>query len=146
MIPSAALTALVDEIIPRDEAPGAVDAGVVGTLLDLLETQPPVAELIRDGLEALDRVSHARFGKPFADAPTPDRQALLQLLAEGTAPPGWQPTDPAPARFWTTIRSLVVGLFYNSPEGRRDVGFPGPSVDRGGYRHTIVRHNPLETG
>ena len=35
-----------------------------------------------------------------------------------------------------------MALFYGSPLGHEVIGFPGPVVDRGGYRHTIVDPDP----
>ncbi len=36
------------------------------------------------------------------------------------------------------IRGLVVTHFYAGDFGRQVTGFPGPSVDRGGWRAAIV--------
>jgi Gluconate 2-dehydrogenase subunit 3 len=82
---------------------------------------------------------------PFASASTEDRQALLQVLAEGRELPGWEPGGPLVGPFWNVARGLIVRVFYGSPAGWAEVDFPGPSVDRGGYGHTIVRPNPLGT-
>jgi len=36
-----------------------------------------------------------------------------------------------------------MALFYGSPVGHEVIGFPGPVVDRGGYRRTLVERDPL---
>ena len=145
MIARPTLDAFVDSVIPRDETPGALDAGVADAVLATIQSQPEVARLLETGLEALERASRAHCGRLFASASTEDRQALLRALAEGREPPGWGPEGPPVGPFWNVARGLVVRLFYGSPAGWAEVGFPGPSVDRGGYRHTIVRPNPLGT-
>jgi Gluconate 2-dehydrogenase subunit 3 len=143
VIARSTLDAFVDTMIPRDETPGALDAGVADAVLATVQSQPEVARLLETGLEALERASHVHCGRPFASASTEDRQALLQVLVEGREPPGWRPGGPLVGPFWNVARGLIVRLFYGSPAGWAEVGFPGPSVDRGGYRHTIVRPNPL---
>jgi hypothetical protein len=145
VIARATLDAFIDTVIPRDETPGALDAGVSDAVLATLQSQPEVARMLETGLEALERASRAHCGFPFSSASTEDRQALLQILAEGREPPGWGPEGPLIGPFWNIARGFIVRLFYGSPAGWAEVGFPGPSVDRGGYRHTIVRRNPLET-
>lgn len=145
MIARPTLDAFVDTVIPRDETPGALDAGVADAVLATVQSQPEVARLLETGLDALERASRAQYGRPFASASTEDRQALLQVLGEGREPPGWGSEGPLVGPFWNVARGLIVRLFYGSPVGWAEVGFPGPSVDRGGYRYTIVRPNPLGT-
>jgi len=139
------LDAFIDTVIPRDETPGALDAGVADAVLASVQSQPEVAQLLETGLEALNRASRAHCRRRQPERRTEDRQALLQVLAEGREPPGWGPGGPLVGPFWNVARGLIVRLFYGSPAGWVEVGFPGPSVDRGGYRHTIVRPNPLGT-
>ncbi len=145
MIARPTLDAFVNTMIPRDETPGALDAGVADAVMASVQSQPELTRLLETGLEALDRASRAHCGRPFASASTEDRQALLRVLAEGRDPPGWGPGGPLVGRFWNVARGLIVRLFYASPAGWAEISFPGPSVDRGGYRHTIVRPNPLGT-
>jgi len=122
---SPALAALVQELIPTDDLPGAAEAGTAEAVLAHAD------ELVLRGLAALDRIG-------FAQLPPEDRHQVLESLASGAAPAGWTADDPPPAQLWPAVRALALAQFYGSEQGRRVTGFPGPSVDRGGYRHTIV--------
>jgi hypothetical protein len=138
-----ALDALVEELIPTDDAPGAAEAGTAASVRQALAAQPATAALVEQGLRALERSSQVLADRPFAALEPARRQHLMRLLARGTPPPGWTAADPPPEAFWSTVRGLAMALFYGSPLGHQLVGFPGPVVDRGGYRHTLVERDPL---
>jgi len=122
---SPALAALVQELIPTDDLPGAAEAGTAEAVLAHAD------ELVLRGVAALDRMG-------FAQLASAQRRQVLEQLANGAPPPGWAADDPPPAQFWPAVRALALAQFYGSEQGRRVTGFPGPSVDRGGYRHNIV--------
>jgi hypothetical protein len=126
----AALDAFAREMIPSDDLPGAAEAGTAEAVAAVLRASPGQQVAIA-GLEALTRLG-------FVKMPSPERQEMMTLLARGTPPGGWLPTDPPPATFWRAIRGLTVALFYGSEYGRQVTGFPGPSVDKGGWKHTII--------
>jgi hypothetical protein len=141
-----ALEAFVAELIPTDDEPGAAEAGTAAAVLQALAALPEQEAVLADGCRALDRASQARCQQPFAALPDAERQALMAQLARGIPPAGWTAGDPRPERFWATVRGLAVSHFYGSPLGHALFGFPGPAVDRGGYRHTIVDPDPLRRG
>lgn len=140
------LEAFVAEIIPTDEDPGAAEAGTAAQVAAALRDAPRLAAVVVPGLRALDRASRAAHGTPFAGLDAAARQALLVQLARGTAPAGWTVADPAPASFWAVARNLAAACFFGSPTGAALCRFPGPVVDRGGYRHTLVEPDPLARG
>jgi gluconate 2-dehydrogenase gamma chain len=75
------LAAVVDQIIPPDDLPGAADAGVVYFIDQALSGfAAGMAELLRDGLAELDRqASAARPGSvAFADLPFAEQTIVLQ--------------------------------------------------------------------
>lgn len=137
-----ALAAFVCEMIPSDDLPGAREAGTADGVRAVLAAQPALALLAERGFAALDRAAERLGGQPFAALPPLERQRLLAALARGSQPAGWTAADPRPELFWTTLRGLAIALFYGSPAGRQVTGFPGPVVDRGGYRHNIVDPTP----
>ena len=138
-----ALDALVEELIPTDDAPGAAEAGTAASVRQALAAQPAMAALVEQGLRALERASQQLGDHPFAALTSAQRQHLMGLLARGTPPLGWTAADPPPEAFWSTVRGLAMALFYGSPVGHAVIGFPGPVVDRGGYRRTLVERDPL---
>lgn len=130
----AALELLAEEIVPRDDLPGATEAGTAATVAKLLEG--PAQEDVVHGLEALTRIG-------FVTSERRRRDDIVAALAQGNAPPGWQASDPSPARFWTRARALIVAAFFSSEAGRTLTSFPGPSVDSGGHTYAIVEPRPL---
>lgn len=75
------LAAVVDQIIPPDDLPGAADAGVVYFIDQALSGfAAGVADLLKDGLADLDRrvlAVHPGAGE-FADLPFAEQTAVLQ--------------------------------------------------------------------
>ena len=128
--------ALVEELIPSDDTPGAREAGTADEVLGEIEVSPTLTE----GIAALERASFAAYGIGFAAASGELRRALMDQLARGQQPAGW--SGPPVATFWMAMRNLTMSLFYGSELSRAVTGFPGPSVDRGGYRQTIVEPEP----
>jgi len=76
----AALRQLGELIVPAwNGYPGASEAGAAEFLDFLVGCSPqPRLDLYRHGLDALNRISHSKFGKPFADV---DSQQAATLLA-----------------------------------------------------------------
>jgi len=123
------LEALACEIVPSDDLPGAREAGTADAAAAALRSRSAQDPITR-GLEALQRLG-------FADLASANRQAAIEKLTRGTPPDGWRSGDPPPEQFWPAIRGLIVALFYGSAAGRQVTGFPGPSVERGGWAHRI---------
>jgi hypothetical protein len=124
---------------------------VAAAIVRALAAVPEQAAWVAAGCGALDRASRAQHGQPFAALPSAARHALMTQLARGSPPSGWTAADPRPEQWWAAVRGLAVAQFYGSPAGRALTGFPGPAVDRGGYRHTLVepdplRHQPMPSG
>src|SRR5438094_567953 len=103
---SPALAALVEEIIPTDDLPGAAEAGTAEAVLAHAD------ELILRGVAALERIG-------FAQLAPAQRHRLLEHLAGGAPPPGWTADDPPPSQFWPAIRALTLAQFYGSELGRQ---------------------------
>jgi gluconate 2-dehydrogenase gamma chain len=75
----AALAAACERILPADADPGARQLGTAD-YLDRMFASPdrPVWHLIvRRGVGRLDREARSRFGRPFAETPLADQDALL---------------------------------------------------------------------
>ena len=114
---------LADMIIPRDERSGsASDAGapefIDFTVMDRTYLQKPM----RDGLAWIDAQSTASFGKPFADATAPQREAILNDIA-------WPARAPAAMAagvdFFNRFRDLTSTGFWTSEIGVKDLKYMG---------------------
>ena len=66
MEPRDALDALVEELIPTDDTPGASEAGTAASVRQALAAQPAMAALVEQGLRALERASQQLADRPFA--------------------------------------------------------------------------------
>ena len=128
-----AVVAMIDQIIPPTETPGAKGARV-NEFIDVILTEWANDEERRNflsGLADVDKQSNTLFGKNFADA-SPDQQlALLRSLDEAAAviraksehktrPPQWK----AEGRdlqmqddFFTVFKRMTVHGYYTSEIG-----------------------------
>jgi gluconate 2-dehydrogenase gamma chain len=127
------VVAMIDQIIPATETPGAKGA-LVNEFMDVVLTEWANDEERRNflsGLADVDKQCNALFGKSFADA-SPDQQiALLRSLDEAAAvirarsdhitrPPLWK----AEGRdlqmqddFFTVFKRMTVHGYYTSEIG-----------------------------
>ncbi|MYD09748.1 MAG: gluconate 2-dehydrogenase subunit 3 family protein [Chloroflexi bacterium] len=114
------LEAVLDAIIPPDDFPGAVDAGVgdylrrqfAGDLAALLSSY-------QRWLNDLEAESRACCGKSFATLDLEGRTALLKRVERGEVKVAWS-TEPAP--FFRQIVEHCAEGYYSDPGngGNRD--------------------------
>src|SRR5713101_8145601 len=125
------VVAMIDQIIPATEAPGAKEARV-NEFIDVILTEWANDEERRNflsGLADVDKQSNALFGKNFA-ASSPDQQlTLLRSLDESAAvarsapkhrPPGWEPEGrdtQLQDDFFTVFKKMTLHGYYTSEIG-----------------------------
>ena len=120
---TATFRALLNRLIPRDDFPGALDAGVK----DYVERQfsgdgASEAELFARGLVALEAESAVQYvGVSFAALEEEQQDALLRRIEAGAVSATWPEEIPAPV-FFTRLCDLVHEGFYADPAngGNRD--------------------------
>ena len=112
--------ALLDTIIPPDDYPGAVDAGVGDYLLrqfagDLAELLPTYQRWLSD----LDAEARAGWGKSFAELNMAESTSLLERVETGEVATEWS-LEPAP--FFRQIVEHCAEGYYSDPDngGNRD--------------------------
>jgi hypothetical protein len=102
------LSAACERVIPTDDTPGAVAAGVPRFIDYMLSNwyDPPERTSVLSGLQDLDRQARARFGKGFTDCTEAQQDTLLlELDAQG-------------ARSWFgTAKYLTIWGYYTSEIG-----------------------------
>jgi gluconate 2-dehydrogenase gamma chain len=95
------LSAIVDQIIPPDETPGATEIGVVYFIDAALGTFRAVdAPILRDGLEQLKQksASDLQAGGRFSELPFEKQTSILEEIED--------------TRFFKTVYSLtIMGMF-----------------------------------
>lgn len=130
------LAAACDQIVPKDEDPGASEAGVVAFIDRQLATRAK-RDLARwrAGLRGLDASARRRFGVAFAEAAFDDQTALLTDLERGVAEAAdW--SGIAPAAFFRLLRDHTMMGFYGDPRhgGNKEraswrmLGVPDPPI------------------
>jgi gluconate 2-dehydrogenase gamma chain len=130
------LAAACDRIVPPDEDPGAVEAGVV-TFIDrqLATRQKKALPSWRAGARGLDAAARRSHGRPFAELPPDAQDAVLAQAEKGHGEQAdWG--DVQPARFFRLLRDHTMMGFYGDPRhgGNRDrvswrmLGVPDPPI------------------
>jgi gluconate 2-dehydrogenase gamma chain len=121
----AALTALCDAIIPKDEkSGGAVEAGAP-EFIDLLTSENPEYQLkLGGGLFWLDGFCTDRYSNVFLDCTPEQKNIVLDLIAYREN----AKQDPALSQgvaFFAFLRRLTCDGFYTSKIGIADLGYIG---------------------
>lgn len=126
------LEAVCAQIIPEDQDPGAVKAGVVRFMdAQLTRFYKPLQKTYRRGIAQIDQASIDVAGKPFAELPAAQQLAVLHHIE----------TDPELKPFFDLLVAHTMQGFYGDPRhgGNWDrvswkmVGLPCPPVrGRGG--------------
>ncbi len=123
------VVAMIDQIIPATDTPGAKGARV-NEFIDVILTEwatPEERKNFLDGLAGIDKQSQSLYGKNFSDA-TPEQQ-LVQLRAIDDAVmsnkvvrPRHGNTIPKPdsqleGNFWEVFKRITVHGYYTSEIG-----------------------------
>ncbi|XXF79378.1 gluconate 2-dehydrogenase subunit 3 family protein [Myxococcaceae bacterium GXIMD 01537] len=120
------VSAACERVLPRDEDPGALDAGVPVYIDRMLQT-PELAQMRRDfvqGVAALERRAQSMFKKGFAQASPEQQDDLLGIFKDSPAGSG-------EAHFYELLVVLTMEGFLGDPSyggnkgkvGWRLVGF-----------------------
>lgn len=133
--------AVCGRIVPKDQDPGAIEAGCVNFIDKALANEDrALAPVYHGGIPALDAVAQQRHEKSFAALDSAQQDALLRSLQDGKAPE-WKEASLSAADFFETLRvHTLIGLLADPRYGgNRDytgwklVGYPGPRHQAGGY-------------
>lgn len=125
---------LADFILPASGAAPAASALGVPDFIDEWVSAPYPDQaadrpIILEGLNALSWQAKRRHGVDFLGATAAQRLAIMQGLTQG-------PSAHDRKGFFRKFRRLVVGAYYTTPEGFKDIGYignvprqrdPGPS-------------------
>ncbi len=123
----ATVTVLSDWILPADERSGsASQANVPAFIDDWLDFKGGregfLSDEIRGGLTWLDLESNRLHGHDFIACSRMQQQSLLDRIAW---PERADPDESHAVAFFSRLRDLVLGGFYSSPEGVKDLPYLG---------------------
>ncbi|MGH3248912.1 MAG: gluconate 2-dehydrogenase subunit 3 family protein [Trebonia sp.] len=106
---------------------------------------PEDGQAWRDTLGYLDKDAHARCGTSFADAPGPDRAAMIAAVQDGgNGQDGGKWHGLAAARVWSLWTRYACTAFYSHPYAWSEMGFPGPAYPRGYKNAGVGKLEPFE--
>lgn len=134
----ACIGQLCDFILPAEGAAPSATALKVHEFFDEWISAPYPDQqadrpLILAGIEWMNRDAHRRTNGGFMAASTPVREAILSDLADATSS-----GKVAPTGFYARVRKLVIGAYYTTEAGFKDIGYignvalsayPGPSPE-----------------
>jgi gluconate 2-dehydrogenase gamma chain len=109
------VSAVSEQIIPADEDPGAIAAGVPNFIdKQLMGPYQRFQEVYRAGLVGVDETSQLMFGKRLAYLGWTDQTAVLKALESGKAKGEiWQAKSPS--AFFEMIRDHSLQGYYGNP-------------------------------
>lgn len=111
------VAALVDQIIPATDTPGAAEAGVPAFVDKILAewAEPEERQAFLHGLAAFDARATEAYGAAFAGLDAPTQQALVEAVDAETYAPDAPPRDAPP--FFRMVKELTVVGYYTSRIG-----------------------------
>lgn len=119
---AALLIEICEQIIPRDDMPGATDTGAIHyidrQLCGPLARHGPT---YRRGLESFRRTCLQTYGKPFPSLSPAQKMEALHAIESGAGPPAlWG--NPTSNGFFSVVLAHTMQSFYGSPRhgGNRD--------------------------
>ena len=77
--------------------------------------------IIFDGLRWIDTEAGRRWRRSFIEIDDESRQKIVADIARKTV----DPTLATASKFFQRFRFLVVGAYYTTPEGFKDIGYTG---------------------
>jgi hypothetical protein len=131
----ATAAALADLILPAEgDTPSASQVGVHAFIDEWVSAPYPTQQehraLIIPGLAWLDEEAITRGGQRF-DHVTPEIQKRIadDIAYSGKVKVGLE----KPAEFFSRMRALTLGAYYTTPEGWKQIGYPGNTPMNGPY-------------
>lgn len=106
-------------IIPKDDSPGAQEAGV-SEFIDFMAAhgEKQIQQPLRDGLAWLDSTSKKDHGATFTKLSTEQQTDILKQIADRSAANDGH-------AFFRLIRRYTVMGYYTSAIGMKELDFPG---------------------
>lgn len=118
----AMLDALTELIIPRDESPGAHDAGVAEFIDFMVASDNEMQWPFRYGLDWINARAKALYGAEFLSLSKEQQTALLGPFASRNHAAS---KDADGRKFFALLRRYTVMGYYTSRMGMQELNYPG---------------------
>lgn len=113
---------LSEIIIPKDDTPGAQEAGVPEFIDFMAANDDEIQEPFRTGLHWLNTKARKLYGQPYSNLPATDQEAILRRLAYKSEQ---SPDETEGQHFFLLLRSYTVMGYYTSRVGLEQLDYPG---------------------
>ncbi|WP_135556231.1 gluconate 2-dehydrogenase subunit 3 family protein [Paenibacillus cymbidii] len=123
----------IDETLYRNVGESQRKAGV-----------PAARQLIRDGLQALDRASMLRFGDHLFQLHGNEQRQLMLEFGEFRVEPAAVWNGLPQKALFQKLLALTVEAYYSHPLVWSEIGYGGPAYPRGYVRTAIGQTDPWE--
>ena len=131
---AATVSVLAEQILPRTDTPGAIDAGVPAFIDRMLAGfyQAPEQTAMRAGLARVDVDAQAAHGRTFVSLTSDQQIALMKVYDQEAYDQARRPatTPPTPAHFFRMMKELTTLGFFTSEAGAskflKYAPIPGP--------------------
>lgn len=113
---------ICEQIIPRDDAPGATDTGAINFIDEqLCGVYARHQQAYRRGLESFRRTCLQEYKKPFQELAAATKIEALRSIELGRGPKEFW-GEPSPQDFFSLVLAHTMQSFYGSPRhgGNRD--------------------------
>lgn len=133
------IAVLSDIIVPGDNSKAASEAGVPEFIEFITKDKPSYKIPMRGGLRWLKNESYRRYNKDFVDLSKDEQLSIINDIAY---PEEVKPEFTQGAKFFSTIRNLVVTGYFTSKEGIEYLGYKGnrPNVWDGVPDDVLQKH------
>jgi hypothetical protein len=113
---------LAELIIPKDENPGAHDAGVVEFIDFMVAHDDELQYPFRTGLAWVNAFATEKYGRDFCSLPADEQENLLRRLAYRTQ---YSALEVQGQEFFALMRRYTVFGYYTSRIGLEELAYPG---------------------
>lgn len=118
----ALVNQLTGIIIPKDESPGAREAGVSEFIDFMAANDPEIQQPFRDGLRWLNEQARKTNGNDFAHLSAEQQNVMLRSVAYREH---YVPGQQLGQKFFILMRRYTVMGYYTSRMGLEELDFPG---------------------
>jgi gluconate 2-dehydrogenase gamma chain len=116
---------LTELIIPKDDSPGAHDAGVVEFIDFMVAHDDELQYPFRTGLAWLNAFATEKYGADFSSLSPQEQETLLGKLAFRAER---SPLEAQGQEFFALVRKYTVFGYYTSRVGLEELDYPGLQI------------------
>ncbi|MFW2439296.1 MAG: gluconate 2-dehydrogenase subunit 3 family protein [Arenicellales bacterium] len=115
------LNAFVDTIVPEDQDPGAVEAGIPDQLLAHFIKEPEAGERAQAMLKAIDGIALSIFQSPFMQLALKQREMVLDIMLKNN-----EEKHKSARTTLLRLRARIIKAFYSSPTAWEMLAYSAP--------------------